>query len=132
MDRDEVMPKFSKLSKERLATAHPDLQRLFNEVIKDVDCTVLYGHRGKKEQDDAYARGNSGLQWPNSKHNKKPSLAVDVVPWPVNWNDLESFVRLSRIVKLKAKLLGIPIVWGGDWKKLVDMPHYELKQEKTK
>lgn len=121
------MPKFSKISKERLATAHPELQRLFNEVIKDIDCMVVYGYRGKKEQDEAFLRGNSKLKFPQSMHNKKPSLAVDVVPSPLDWDDIESFKRLMRTVKLKATLLNIPITCGGDWK-MRDYPHYELKQ----
>jgi hypothetical protein len=29
-------------------------------------------------------------------------------------------------MKAHADKLGIPIVWGGDWVTIVDMPHYEM------
>ena len=74
------MPLFSQTSKARLSTAHPDLQRLFNEVVKHWDCTIVCGHRGKEEQDKAFAEGKSKVKWPNGRHNKLPSLAVDVMP----------------------------------------------------
>ena len=75
------MPKYSTISKSRLVTCHQDLQTLFNEVIKYYDCTIVYGHRGEIAQNQAYAEGKSQLKWPNSKHNKWPSLAVDAAPY---------------------------------------------------
>lgn len=128
------MPKFSKASLDQLATCHPSLQLLFNEVIKDIDCKVLEGHRGKEAQNKAYAEKRSKLKWPNGKHNKFPSLAVDVVPWPLDWNDRESFKQLSEVVFKKAAVLKLKIRWGGDFnmdgdkttKDSWDMPHYEL------
>jgi peptidoglycan L-alanyl-D-glutamate endopeptidase CwlK len=121
------MPEFSKLSIKRLGTCHPDLQRLFKEVVKDIDCAVICGHRGEKEQNEAYARGHSKLKFPKSRHNTSPSEAVDVVPYPLDWKDIEAFKRLMRTVKLKAKLLNISITCGGDWLSFKDYPHYELK-----
>lgn len=120
------MPKFSKRSLDNLATCEVRLQKLFEEVIKDIDCMVICGHRGEKEQNEAFAKGSSKLKWPNSMHNTTPSLAVDVVPYPLEWNNIDSFTRLMRTVKLKAKILNIPIECGGDWKKLRDFPHYQL------
>ena len=64
--------------------------------------------------------------WPNGKHNKKPSLAVDVVPYPVDWSDIERFIRFGWFVKGLAIGLGIKIRWGGDWKRFKDYPHFEL------
>jgi peptidoglycan L-alanyl-D-glutamate endopeptidase CwlK len=43
------MAKFSKRSKDNLATCHEDLQTLFNEVIQYTDCIVICGHRGEEE-----------------------------------------------------------------------------------
>lgn len=128
------MPKFSKTSKERLATCHPDLQRLFNEVIKERDCTIVCGHRTKQAQEDAYRLGYSKVKFPKSKHNSLPSLAVDVVPYPIDWNNKQRFVEFNAYVKLVAAKLGIKIRWGGDWdndgdwrdERFLDMPHYEL------
>lgn len=132
------MAKFGKASLEKLATCHPDLQRLFSEVIKHVDCTIICGHRGQKEQDAAFAAGNSKKKWPNGEHNKLPSRAVDVMPYPVDWSDspanVEHLNYFAGIVQGIALSMGIKIRWGHDWDKdlqpdekgLVDRPHYEL------
>ena len=63
------MPKFSNRSAERLATCHADLQRLFNEVIKKYDCTILEGHRSNERQEELYRQGKSKLRAGFSKHN---------------------------------------------------------------
>jgi len=120
------MPKFGKRSRKELATAHPDLQRLFNAVIEKIDCAVICGHRGRDDQNKAFVAGNSKLPWPRSKHNKIPAMAVDVTPWPLKWEDHESFRALSVVVKDTAKALKIKIVAGIDWKTFPDAPHYEL------
>lgn len=128
------MNSFSKTSEERLKTCHSDLQRLFNEVIKHYDCTVLCGHRGKEEQDEAVRTGNSKLKWPDSKHNQLLSLACDVVPYPISWSDKARFMHFAGFVQGIAKSMGIKIRWGGDWSQdfnfkndsFVDFPHFEL------
>jgi len=124
------MPKFSRKSKERLAQCDPELQLLFNEVIKHYDCTILEGHRGKQAQDSAHAMGKSQLRYPQSKHNKKPSLAVDAAPWPIDWRDINRFYEFAGFVKCMAIVLNIDITWGGDFKSFFDGPHYELKRRK--
>ena len=131
------MPKFGKASAAKLATCHPDLQRLFNEVIKHVDCTVICGHRGESEQNAAWRAGNSKVKWPHGKHNQTPSQAVDVMPYPVDWSDSPSNIEhlnyFAGIVKGIALSIGIGVRWGHDWDKdgkpdtlgLVDRPHWE-------
>lgn len=125
------MPEFGEESKKNLSTCHQDLQRLFNEVIKDFDCKVICGHRGKEEQNKAFADGFSHVKWPNGRHNKLPSLAADVVPYPVDWEDEKKFMALSEVVKCKASELGINVTWGGDWGAIFngkpDYPHWEVK-----
>lgn len=127
------MPKFSNTSLERLRTCHQDLQTIFHYVIKYMDCTVVCGHRNKKDQDDVFEQGFSKVKWPNSKHNSMPSMAVDVVPYPVDWYDRERFKHFAGFVKGVAQMLkdygaiSNDIEWGGDWK-FVDMPHYQLAE----
>jgi peptidoglycan L-alanyl-D-glutamate endopeptidase CwlK len=104
---------------------HPDLIKLFSEVIKITDCSVLCGHRNKKDQDEAERHGFSKLKWPNSKHNKIPSTAIDVVPYPVDWDDKSNFLKFAEVVQKTADQLNINIKWGGAWK-MQDMPHWEL------
>jgi hypothetical protein len=130
------MPKFGKFSYDNLLQCHPDLQRLFNEVIKVFDCTITCGHRGQKEQDEAFARDKSKVKWPNSKHNSFPSRAADVYPSPINYGNFKRMYYFAGYVKGTAERLGIKIRWGGDWdsdteildQKWDDLPHFELAQ----
>ena len=107
----------------RLATCHPDLQRLVREVYRRTteDLSVACGHRGKVDQDRAFAEGHSKLRWPKSRHNSYPSLAVDLWPYPVDWQDHAAFERLRALVLETARDLEIPIEII-DW----DLPHYQL------
>lgn len=128
------MARFSALSRERLATCDDRLQQLFNEVVKHFDCTILEGYRPKEKQDAAFHAGTSKVQWPNSKHNKTPSQAVDVAPYPVDWTDLDRFRRFAWFVKGVASQMGIDIRMGADWdgdneikdQNFHDLPHFEL------
>jgi len=119
------MPSFSKKSLERLNTCNPQLIDLLKEVIKEYDFVVLCGHRGEEEQNKAFKDGFSKLKFPKSKHNTNPSKAVDIAPYPIDWNNLERFKELAIIVKKIAIQKNIKIQWGGDWK-MRDYPHFEL------
>ena len=128
------MARFGKTSKRRLATCHEDLQEIFNEVIKHFDCSVICGHRGKEDQDKAVASGNSKAVWPKGRHNANPSNAVDVCPYPVDWDDRERMTYFAGMVMGIAKSKGIGLRWGGDWNQNTDLedngfddlPHFEL------
>jgi peptidoglycan L-alanyl-D-glutamate endopeptidase CwlK len=140
------MPLFSAASREQLATCDPRLQRLFNEVIKHYDCKVLEGHRGQAAQEAAFRAGNSKLHYPFGNHNKLPSMAADVAPWPVQWPDesgltvkqatnrLLRFHLFAGFVKGVASQQGLKIRWGGDWdsdwdlldQTFNDLPHFEI------
>ena len=123
---EETMFKLSTLSQAKLNTCHSDLILLINEVAKTEKCAVICGHRGKAEQEKAYNSGTSRAKWGQSKHNQMPSLAVDVVPLPLDWDNIESFEKLGNIIMEKAKELKINIKWGRDFTKLKDYPHFEL------
>lgn len=128
------MPTFSKASLEKLKTLDPRLQILLNEAILHIDFSILVGHRGEEDQNKAFAEKKSNFKWPQSKHNKLPSMAVDVAPYPIDWDDPARFARLFGYIERIANELQIPIRWGGDWnrnwrtkdERLVDMPHIEL------
>lgn len=128
------MPAFGKASQEKLATCDPRLQKVFNEVIKHFDCTVIEGHRGEAAQNKAFAEGKSKLKYPQSKHNKTPSLAADVLPYPIDWNDTNRMRYFAGFVVGIAATMGIKLRWGGDWNQNTelkdnsfnDLPHFEL------
>ena len=130
------MPKFGKRSQERLNTCDEDLIALFKEVVKYFDCSVLEGHRGEEKQNKYFNEGKSKLMYPKGRHNRKPSNAVDVVPYPVDWNDREQMTYFAGFVKGVAYKMGIPIRWGGDWNNnndlkdnnFDDLPHFELRE----
>jgi peptidoglycan L-alanyl-D-glutamate endopeptidase CwlK len=128
------MPAFSPTSKKLLESCHPRLQEIFNEVIQRVDCKIICGHRGEEEQNQLYTEGKSKLKYPRSRHNSYPSEAVDVVPYPVDWDDLSRFYRFAGYVEAVAARKGIELRWGGDWdrdwnhknNRFNDLPHFEL------
>ncbi len=127
------MSTFGRGSIDQLATCDQRLQDLFNEVIKIIDCKVLEGHRGQAAQDLAYHTGKSQKPWPTGRHNKMPSMAVDVAPYPIDWNNAQRFRDFAKIVLHKAVDLGITIRWGGDWdgnpctpNHFDDLVHFEI------
>ena len=130
------MPKFGRTSRKRLNTCDEDLIFLFEEVVKYFDCSVLEGHRGKRLQNKYFKQGKSKLKFPEGNHNKKPSKAIDVVPYPISFADRERITYFAGFVKGMAAALGIPIRWGGDWNNNTevednnfdDLPHFELRE----
>ncbi len=140
------MPKFSIKSQDRLDTCHHLLRELFIEVVKEYDCSILKGHRNRRQQNQKYQQGKSKVKWPKSKHNQLPSMAVDVGPWidqkGIPWDEPNQFYTFAGFVKGKASQLGIKIRWGGDWdgdndvndQRFNDLAHFELlstEKEKT-
>jgi len=131
------MPEYSETSRRRLITCSPLLQQVFNEVIKYYDCSILCGHRSEKDQLIAYQEDKSKVQWPNSKHNIFPSDAVDVAPYPINWNNIKRFYYFAGFVLGVASQLRINIRFGGDWdgdedlddQTFNDLVHFELVME---
>lgn len=125
------MPSFGKKSLEKLKTCHPDLQRLAQELVKEMDVTVLCGHRNEHDQNQAFIAGNSKLQWPRSKHNRMPSEAIDLAPYPVDFNNIPAFASMCQRIEKLAKQLGIKIKLGRDFS-FKDWPHVELHDKAKK
>lgn len=127
------MPKFSQKSEERLLTCHPDIVKVCRELIKQYDFAVLCGHRGKEEQNAAFDAGNSRLIYPQSAHNRVPSHAVDIAPYPVDWGNLvhfrEMLCRFDALAKLMRERgeIDSEFEYGADWDSFKDYPHIEIK-----
>lgn len=129
------MPAFSAKSRANLATCDERLQQVFNKVVEYWDCTVIEGKRSEARQKANVAKGVSKTM--NSKHVyplDAPSLAVDVAPFPVDWQDTNRFYAFGGFVCATALSLGITLRWGGDWdsdrdfrdQTFHDLPHFEL------
>ncbi len=103
-------------------------------VVQYFDCTILEGHRGEERQNFLEESGQSKVRYPDGKHNSTPSNAVDVAPYPIDWEDRERFVLFAGFVLGVARAQGIKLRWGGDWSMdwttkdntFFDGPHFEL------
>jgi peptidoglycan LD-endopeptidase CwlK len=129
-----MMSSFSEKSCSKLATCDPRLQRVFEVVVREFDCTILEGHRDQERQDRMVEEGKSQVRWPDGKHNTVPSMAVDVTPYPIAWDDRERQTLFAGYVLATAKALGVELRWGGDWdgdtevrdNQFDDLVHFEL------
>lgn len=121
--------KFGAKSLEKLSTVHPDLQRLFKEVITNspYDFSITEGVRSLERQKELYDAKKSTTM--NSRHltGKAVDIAV-IVDGKITW-DIRTYKAVADHIKAIAKLMQIPIVWGGDWKSFVDGPHFELDKK---
>ena len=136
------MSYFSNISKERLQTCHKDLRTLFGHIIQDYDCTIVCGHRDREDQNKAYDEGKSKLRYPNSKHNKYPSLAVDAAPYEnggIDWSYSQMAFFAGYVLGVADRLYRIGVIshriragidWNGnrdiDDETFKDASHFEL------
>ena len=121
-----------------METCDDRLQAIANEVVKHIDCTVLCGHRNEEDQNAAVAKGNSKATYPNGRHNAYPSLAIDISPYPVDWEDYERFTLFAGFFLGVAKMMypDVKVIWGNDWDGdfdtkdtgFRDYPHFEIRE----
>jgi peptidoglycan LD-endopeptidase CwlK len=122
--------KFSSRSINNMNGIHPDLRRVLDRALKDspLDFVVIEGLRTLERQKQLVATGAS--QTLNSRHIT--GHAVDLLPIGPNGKgafDWPLYDRLGPAVKEAAAKEGVAIVWGGDWKKFKDGPHFELDRK---
>jgi len=135
------MFKFSDVSKERLAMAHPALQDVFNEIINFVNIGITCSVRTVEEQKRLVADGKS--QTMNSYHipieGQRYSRAVDIV-WYSDfkgdyvWSSNPYRIIGPAVVEL-GRRKGYIIRWGGDWDRdgdqrdqsFMDLVHFEYR-----
>ncbi len=139
------MATFGSRSRAQRATLDPRIQSVLDAVIDETDFAILRGRRGKVDQNEAKATGASFAEWPDSNHNcpipedgvpraewrEDPeglSRAVDVAPWDggIDWDDKIAFALLAGRILQEAARQGLKLKWGGHFKRLVDMPHFEI------
>lgn len=114
-------------SKQNLSGVHPDLCSVVELAIKltSQDFMVIEGVRNINRQRELVATGKSKTM--NSRH--LTGHAVDLCPYPVDWEDADKFIAISVAMKEAAKELDVSIEWGGDWKNGWDKPHFELSRK---
>ena len=119
------MPHFGRKSREQLASCHPTLVTIATRAIEFTDFSVLCGYRDEETQNELKAQGFSQVSWPDSKHNQHPSLAFDLAPYPIDWDDEDSFCVLAGRILQIANEIGFDLTWGGIWK-MRDLGHFQL------
>ena len=105
------MYKCGKKSKERLRGVHPKLVNVLNELIKIMDVTIIEGLRSEERQKELLEQGKTKTKF--SKHIK--GKAVDLAPYPIDWEDRERFHYMGGMIRGIGKQLNTDIRWGGDW-----------------
>ena len=110
---------------------HSDIQRFAAYLVealrrRNIPMYVHTAYRTKKEQDAAFRRGVSNLQWPRAAHCQ--GMAVDIVHARYHWElTKQEWALIGKIGKDIAKKLNIPIEWGGDWQRPWDPAHWQLE-----
>ena len=140
--------KLSERSLNSLKGVNPNLVKVVERAIEltEQDFLVLEGVRSKEQCYINYGKGRTAAQcsakgvptkyaqpslskvtWLNNPLASKhvTGNAVDLVPYPINWNTISKFTTISKAMKQAAKELGVDLEWGGDWTKK-DYPHFEL------
>jgi len=134
-------------SRQKLEGVHPKLIKVVERAIEITkqDFMVTCGVRTKAEQQALYDQGRKTagpiVTWTmNSRHLPAADglgHAVDLVPFPVDWNDLKKFDAIADAMLAAAKELKINLRYGGDWDgdgkrrevRESDSPHFELAAE---
>lgn len=137
--------RLSERSLGRLEGVHPDMVAVVKRAIEITkqDFLVLEGVRTPARQQELYAQGRTKpgrkVTWTlNSNHfvNRRTGFghAVDICPYPVDWNDTSKFDAMAIAMFKAAKELGVNIRWGANWDQdenirergEYDSPHFEL------
>ena len=147
----------SKRSLSRLAGVDDKLVAVVKRAIEisDVDFMVLEGVRSKEQCMINYGKGRTAalvqakgiparyakpsaakVTWLNNPFASKhcEGKAVDLVPYPVDWNDLSKFDKIATAMLQAAKELKVNVRWGADWdndgkpreRGESDSPHFEI------
>lgn len=132
--------RFGRRSRGNLDTCHPILIEIATDAIKVADFSVIEGHRSQERQQELYAANATTLDGvtKKSKHQSRPSMAMDILPYVPDiddvWERRDLFVLLAGVIFSSAHRIGAKVRWGGDWnrdgytwnQKFHDLPHFEL------
>lgn len=122
-------------SEKSIATLLPEVQPIARALVQKADqngirIKILSGLRTYAEQDELYAQGRTKpgpkvTNAPGGYSNHNFGIAFDV-------GVFEGTKYLGESVKYKAiGVLGMDLglEWGGNWKTIVDQPHFQLRPE---
>ncbi len=135
--------KFGHQSLSELAQTHPSLVKLCHKVLdlQLFDFGITCGHRTFEAQNRLFFEGRSKVRFPNSKHNSKPSEAVDFILY-VNGKptydpkDHAGYYMAVGVFRAVAASLNLHIRVGADWdgdfstqdQRFHDLVHIQLQE----
>tara|TARA_R110002020_G_scaffold17671_1_gene61731 strand:+ start:2026 stop:2406 length:381 start_codon:yes stop_codon:yes gene_type:complete len=105
------MPRFGKRSRQRLVGVNSKLVNILNKLVKIMDVTIIEGLRSEERQEKLLKERKTKTRF--SKHIK--GKAVDLAPYPIDWEDRERFHYMGGMLRGIAYEMGVKIRWGGDW-----------------
>ncbi len=127
------MYSFGERSERNLTGVHPDIIRVLRKAISlgVIDFSVIEGVRTLARQKQLYAQGRTTeghiVTWTlNSRHIKQPDgygHAVDLAPYPIDWQNEDKFWMLRGLIMGVARMEGVDLRY---LKTNSDLPHYEL------
>lgn len=140
--------KLSQRSLNSLKGVDPNLVKVVKRAIEitEQDFIVIEGLRTREQMMINYGKGRTVAQlavhgipasyakpkeskvtWLNNPFasNHAKGKAVDIVPAPVDWEDINKFKKINEAMQEASKELGVKLSYGGDWIKK-DYPHWEL------
>ena len=146
------MYKLSQNSINKLDKIHPKLVMSIQKAITNspFDFIIIQGFRTAEYQNGLYKQGRTapGIRVTNcdgyvkkSNHQAKADgygHAIDIFVCGIVENghyrkfttaegyDSKKMFAVVKHIKEVAQKLGIPVKWGGDWKKDKDYPHFEI------
>ena len=124
------MPKFGKKSLTNLKGVNTKLVNVLNQTIKYFDFSVIEGLRDIETQKEYVEKGVSETL--KSKHLE--GRAVDIAPYPIDYDNIKRFIYLGGYILGVASELGVNLRWGMDWDmdtyvkdtKFIDAGHFEM------
>lgn len=134
-----TIEEIEKREAEILQNVHSDLITFYLFLKHEYPCnyTIFFGYKNEMYQNLSYEYGESKFKYPDSKHNRTPSLAIDIVFFkydPLDYSNyiftedsIEKLKEIGKIGKRISKWLYIKdkieneIKWGGDF----DPPQYQ-------
>ncbi len=139
------MPELSEFSLGNLNTCRSEIIDVVQIVAKEFDIRVLEGRRAWARQEELLLAGKTTKAGGESAHNpplladgtEDPnwlSDAVDIVPYPIDWNDAKRFIYMAGLMIGVGRTLNINLLWGGNWdddqviiddQNFDDLPHFQ-------
>ena len=128
----DVVYKFSDRSVQRMQGVHPDLIRCAEIALSygEMDITVLKDGGVRTIERQKELKNSGASKTLNSKHLLQDDgfgYAIDLAPYPIDWNDIRRFEKLGKLMLKASKEVGINLKWGGEWRSFKDYPHFEIK-----